>query len=392
MLDDLKLLCNFDVLREKKIILYGASEGGDVIYDALVLMNMDILAFCDTNHRLWGNSKKDKPILSIVDLAELAKTENIHIIISTTFYAEVYPMLEKILPEKVDFFSYDAFMLGMYRHMLECSKDFENTELFQLLARKYENRRWNDEYPYISFSDFIGMRRNEIEPIIVFCPGKVGSMTLINSIGAVELWGLHIHNFSFSGKKFCDFYDKDSEIKFVCLVREPIARDFSMYFQIFEHRNYYSCAYKNDFLGEISNFMMQIAGMKDDTMILPGPMFQWFDDELKRTTGIDVFHYPFDKEKGYTVIREGNLSLLLIKSEKLNDLESVIADFLQRPNFKLLNANQAEEKPLARLYKQAKDALVLPKEYLAYYYENNKRMDHFYTDEEKDMFRKKWEK
>ena len=45
---------------------------------------------------------------------------------------------------------------------------------------------------------------------------------------------------------------------------------------------------------------------------------------MKEVFGIDVFAYPFDAEKGYTLIKEGNIELLLMKMEKLSELENVI--------------------------------------------------------------------
>ena len=108
--------------------------------------------------------------------------------------------------------------------------------------------------------------------------------------------------------------------------------------------------------------------------------------------GIDVFEYPFDKEKGYSIIKKDNIEVLLMKLEKLNGLEQIIGRFAGAPHFKLINANIGEKKQYAYLYKDVKDTMKIPREVFDFYYKGNPRMDHFYSEEEKAAFLKKWEK
>ncbi|MDR2569456.1 MAG: hypothetical protein LBD23_04035, partial [Oscillospiraceae bacterium] len=69
------------------------------------------------------------------------------------------------------------------------------------------------------------------------------------------------------------------------------------------------------------------------------------------------------------------------------------AEFVGAPNFKYKNeTNIGDNKPYKYLYQNVKDVLKFPKELVSLYYDNNSRMDHFYTEEEKTAFLKKWEK
>ena len=58
---------------------------------------------------------------------------------------------------------------------------------------------------------------------------------------------------------------------------------------------------------------------------------QWFDLELKKATGINVYNYPFPKHKGYMTIEENNIELLIMKLEIPDALkERVIADKMMK--------------------------------------------------------------
>ncbi len=117
----------------------------------------------------------------------------------------------------------------------------------------------------------------------------------------------------------------------------------------------------------------------------------WFDTEMKAILGIDVFEHPFDKEGGYSIIKQDNIELLLLKVERLSKLEPVIGEFVGAPHFRLLRANEADDTPLKYLYKNVKDNIKIPEETLTELYKkSNTFMDHFYTEEEKDGFYKKW--
>jgi hypothetical protein len=121
-----------------------------------------------------------------------------------------------------------------------------------------------------------------------------------------------------------------------------------------------------------------------------GKMFDWFDWEIKEIYGIDIYEYPFDKEKGYSIIKKGNIEIMIYRLENLNKLESIVGDFVGLDDFKLESANTAEQKPYNSIYREFAKTILLPKEYVDFYYKNNPRMDHFYSKEEKRQFLTKW--
>jgi hypothetical protein len=122
-----------------------------------------------------------------------------------------------------------------------------------------------------------------------------------------------------------------------------------------------------------------------------GHQFNWFDNEIKAVLGIDVYKHPFNREKGYSIIKQDNIEVLVLKLEKLNTLESVIGEFVGVSDFKLVNINEANSKPVKYLYKNVRESIKLPRKIFDFYYKDNPRMNHFYTKEEQAEFLKKWE-
>ena len=174
--------------------------------------------------------------------------------------------------------------------------------------------------------------------------------------------------------------------KIVTMVREPIAVDLSTIFQWVEQGildRYLAEQWKREipFLKILSELMVKIQDR----------LFDWFNEELKVLSGVDIFTYPFDKEKGYAVISENGVDILILKAEKLSQMEEVLRDFIGNSQIKLVNENVGSNKEYAHLYKEVKEKIELPREYIEHYYKNNPYVDYFYTEQEKALFRSKWD-
>lgn len=121
-------------------------------------------------------------------------------------------------------------------------------------------------------------------------------------------------------------------------------------------------------------------------------VFSWFDYEINKFFGIDVYAYPFDKEKGYSVIEKGNIKILLLKIECLQSLESVIGDFICDSDYKLVDKNMAEGKIYHYAYREFKENVKISPEYFNYYYGGNSKYEHFYSSKEIEQNYKYWKK
>ena len=187
---------------------------------------------------------------------------------------------------------------------------------------------------------------------------------------------------SFYTKKIYRNYVKRGHVRVITLVREPVATNISMFFQLLE---YYLktrgageqpdiAALRDLFLSEYNHFRPVI----------------WFDAELKTTLGIDVYEHAFRMEEGYMCISTGKVDLIVIKSEIEDDNKSrIIADFLGIKELQLVRSNVAEDKRHAGTYRKFKESIKLPQSLLDRIYES-RYARHFYSPQEIEGFRMRW--
>ncbi|MEZ9946514.1 putative capsular polysaccharide synthesis family protein [Vibrio breoganii] len=169
------------------------------------------------------------------------------------------------------------------------------------------------------------------------------------------------------------------EVKIISLVREPVSRNTSMYFQ---HFPYWYCKFLNENNdGLISrNDGNDIVKLAFETSFDHNYFNSWFDKEVKKLTGIDIFKYEFDKNKGYTVINKGKYKLLLLTMENVNKCyeNGVIQQFIAE-EFTLNSSNVSENKWYSEIMKDFKNNYAYDIEYVNKMH-NSKTAKHFYDD------------
>lgn len=255
------------------------------------------------------------------------------------------------------------------------------------------------------FSALARLNLQTVTPIVVYQMGKVGSTSVKESlvscgVGSIyqvhrlnpeniervrqdhlkrnsqppdESVGMHLYNHVVKKRKKC---------KFITLVREPIGRNISAFFENFKF-----------FAG--MSFTDQVFSMNQLTNIFlnnyPHSVpLTWFDEEMKRSLAIDIYEYNFPKEDGYLSINKHPFELLIIKCE-MPDLikERVISDFVGIDNFSLNRANIAQEKNYSEVYQRFKSGINLPASYIEMMCDS-KYMNHFYEYSEIESIRSKW--
>ncbi len=189
-------------------------------------------------------------------------------------------------------------------------------------------------------------------------------------------------------RKKIDENKNDVPWKIVTLVRDPIMRDISDFFFTFHKR-----LELMDKEGQLLHRESLKTLTRELTAQLSKPKswtLSWFDTELKEVFGIDVYRYPFDHEKGYTLIREDNISILVIKLEALNRcFSNAMSELLNIENLELINRNVAEKKFYYDTYRYVLDNIALAPHFYKKVY-RSKYARHFYTDDELKNFMKKW--
>lgn len=258
-------------------------------------------------------------------------------------------------------------------------------------------------------------------PIIVHQMGKVASTSIYESLKTLNLEGhsfYHTHYLSDSGfrrsenfyrenyhrikaihpelmhsfyirKNLSRFINSNEKIKVITLVRDPVAKNVSSFFQNLEYLFDLSLSKKKQMDG-IENSLERLRGLFLERFPGHRVPLEWFDSELKSVFGIDVFKAPFPMKKGYWIYEDEHTDILLLKLEKLNEvIEEAFEEFLKIKKFRLKAENVGENKKYAQLYKEFKGVVSLPEDYLDEMY-SSKYVRHFYSCDEIDSFRKKW--
>lgn len=250
-------------------------------------------------------------------------------------------------------------------------------------------------------------------PLIVYQMGKVGSETMERSLASYDLrrpmyrvhalveenmyLDLHAANvtpreyFKRSRNLFVSKYlareiARDlhrGHWQVVTMVRDPVAQNISSFFQIADLLipRFSERAQANELsVGELLDVFLQ--NYSPD-----GIYVHWFDVEMKPTFGVDVFRTSFPKDAGYTVYRDGNVDLLLLRLEDVDRCAPMaFREFLGLDDFQIQRKNEAEYKGYYRLYKAFREQAVFPRRYVDGVYAS-KYARHFYSDEELAGFR-----
>lgn len=241
-------------------------------------------------------------------------------------------------------------------------------------------------------------------PILIYQMGKVGSTSLLRSLkqrGLHLVYRLHVLNpqnlyllypvtvhpddplilneqkmyASMTHRLHDHLFAKQKPVKVITPIRDPIARNISMFF---ENLLEYHLPVDTD-LNTINIDVLIDKFFHEVRHTLP---LEWFDLEMHTMLGIDVYQYPFPKEQGYLRICRRNIDLLLLKSELEDRTKTrIIAEHLGLNDFHLQRFNQAQQKPYAHLYQAFQEAFEQCIEYGVKYRERMtaaRYFQHFY--------------
>lgn len=253
--------------------------------------------------------------------------------------------------------------------------------------------------------------------IIVFQMGKVGSMTVYESLirayrklrQPVDVHHRHILcNFDVSeaiirkerpnpdatlaeiqaGRELRRQIDENpnSEWRIITLVRDPIARNVGTFFQVLDEHipQWKQRIAANDLtVEEVQNTFLNAGSIHSEPV-------RWFDEQLLPVFGVDVFAEPFPRETGYKIYNPNSRTpVLLIRLEDLDRVGALaMEEFLGLKNFELFSTNIGEEKDYAELYRLFKQK-PLPEAYIREMY-STKYAKTFYTKAEIAGFTLKW--
>ena len=243
-------------------------------------------------------------------------------------------------------------------------------------------------------------------PVLVYQMGKVASSSVYKSLKQVaDIDLFHVHRLNpeniakIREKYFLQgnllpkdnqgifLYDKlfktpTRTVKIITLVREPIARNISAYFQNLQFFQRIKDAHD---IPNIEQLIVDFIEKYDHNVPL-----EWFDVEMKSITDIDIYQHTFPQQQGHQVINAPLYNLLIMRHDLDDSLkEKCIAKFLGIESISLLNFNEASSKEYADVYKQLISSIKLPTEYVEKMLAS-KYAQHFYSPKELNAISTKW--
>lgn len=417
---DLEIINNIYLLKQyaPNIILYGASKTGKRILELLKQLKINVCGFCESLPK--QKEFCSMPVINPTELENIFKEQKLLIIVTSVYVLEIVSGIRKCNLKKAKIITYLGVDIAIDANI---KKNFISKEFYTIYMAKKKLEIIKREKGYLQDTRELDLEHlislfNVPQSILVYQPGKVGSSSIYKSIFNLKLPVIHLHRLAYNSNLFGDenisAYNelmeqiKQSRIKIITGVREPISRDISNFIHNLNDGRWYTYSFLNQ---DINDTFQKVVDkyyvnknykheLRNDYKWLDiswncgkyGQMFEWFDFELKKVFGIDIYDYPFDKEKGITIIKKDNIEIFLYKLEQLNNNEKELGKFIGNSKFTLLNDNVGNEKKYKYLYEEFLQNLKISKNYFEIYYLNNEKMKHFYTEKEISIFMQKWEK
>jgi hypothetical protein len=279
-------------------------------------------------------------------------------------------------------------------------------------------------FPYLKWAanrTYRTCRQADRSPLIIHQMGKVGSSTLVRSLETIEtgreLFQVHVmtwdwihkvegqyrHASKVRGRPILDEHILASRYlrtlmdkaepgrrwQVITLIRDPIARNISTFFQgfpiYFPH-----LAGKTEGDEALDLRIDELVDVFLNQYLEHEAPSIWYDTHFKPVFGLDVFDTPFDPEQGYQIYRTDTADVLLIRLEDFNRvLSSSLSAFLDLRIAGIQDANISADKSYSRTYRRFRDRIDLPVDYVDRIY-GSRFARHFYSQSELDRFRKRW--
>ena len=170
--------------------------------------------------------------------------------------------------------------------------------------------------------------------------------------------------------------------RIVSLVRDPVARNISFYFETLD------VLWQTERAHERVSLERLLAEFHERFRHERG--IDWFDNEFKPVLGIDVYEHPFPHDKGYLRIDSGPYEVLLMRHDLSDRLkEKCLAELLRVPAVTLTPKNIGMQKDYSDVYHEFLNRIELSEDYV-YGLLDSKYARHFYSPEELARFRAKW--
>lgn len=262
---------------------------------------------------------------------------------------------------------------------------------------------------FLNFFKLRFVRFCQLPFILIYQMGKTGSQTIEYTIRATKPFSLiyrthylnyflensdkptaldkQQHRYALNINRTCIYFKKyrqpHQKIQVITSIRDPISRMVAGIFQL--HDVVFSS------MNEITAEKCQHLIMQKDNVKIARLFHDlyWFEEELKKYFGINVYSQPFPHEVGYQIYENEIARVLVYRFENMQAIQSILENFLQIKIPLIRNINIGSEKNYKDIYRKVKQNIKFPEDYLKIFYDS-KMVKYFYTEEEINGFMNRW--
>jgi len=249
---------------------------------------------------------------------------------------------------------------------------------------------------------FLALHANipRYEPVIVYQMAKVGSSAIVDALERRRLPVFHVHRMNPEhllhlreerrrlGWEIGPVPPHDQlgtllnrkvvrrgrRARVVTIVREPIARNLSSYFEHLDAIWHTKDAHQSIPVEELCRGFVE--------RFLHTEPLTWFEDEMLPVLGIDVYARPFPEE-GHDVLRTERVDVLILKCESSDEAKSAaLSRFLGIDGITVRRANETVSKEKGAAFQRFRHAIRLSPSYIEDML-SSRYCRHFYSEEER---------
>lgn len=238
----------------------------------------------------------------------------------------------------------------------------------------------------------LASKNQQQQRFLVYTMGQVGSTSISTSLKnyTSQVYDIHFLDETYLPKNMHKGHCVDGyfvfknwlgePLKIISMVRNPIAVNVSGFFQNLD--TYYPHLSQE----EILQLSIEELINKFWTLDLNYPL-HWFDREFNKCLNFDIYSQPFSMLGWQTYLHE-SYHILIMQAELMDSQkQEVIRMFTGISNLQLENQNMSSQKWYSHRFKEFKEKLVLPKDYLDKML-NSKLTRHFYSQSQIQEFYK----
>lgn len=244
-------------------------------------------------------------------------------------------------------------------------------------------------------------------PVLVLTMAKVGSSSVYYSIKqSSKIPVFHIHGLNeeeeLEGIDTClksgvypgrrspvflineEIIAKENPFRVISLFRNPIERNISAFFDVFELRVGVA---PEKYQGTMEELEALYHKHMQHSYVL-----EWFDKHFYDGTGVDIYATPFDVEAQFKKYRSNGMDILIMDSAiEDNVKERLISEFCEIEDFKLINKNITGQRKSSSLYADFKRQVRFSEQYLSRLLDS-KYAVHFFSVKERERLFNRWSK